>query len=129
VAETQHGWTDQQMDQVIGNLLRAGVLLAAAIVLLGAVLYLTQEGTASAEYGKFNAEPPSLESLRGIAAGAARLEGKAVIQLGLVVLLATPVARVVLLVFAFGMQRDRFYVVVTLLVLMVLAASITGIWF
>ena len=117
------------MDEVIGNLLRGGVLLAAAVVLLGAVLYLTQEGTTSPEYEKFKAEPPSLESLRGIAAGAVRLEGKAVIQSGLLVLLATPVARVALLVFAFGMQRDRFYVVVTLLVLLVLVASITGMWF
>jgi uncharacterized membrane protein len=47
-------------------------------------------------------------------------------QLGLLLLIATPVARVAFSVFAFALQRDRLYVVVTLAVLGVLAFSMTG---
>jgi uncharacterized membrane protein len=48
------------------------------------------------------------------------------IQLGLLLLIATPVARVAFSVAAFAMQRDRLYVVVALIVLAVLMYSLTG---
>jgi len=138
--EPRRGWTDYQIDQVVGLLLRVGVLLAAAVVLLGAVLYLAQEGTrrirtrwASAEgpdvrdLSHFKEDRwPGLEHVRTIAGGAARFEGRYVIQLGILLLVATPVARVALCVLAFLAQRDRLYIGVTLFVLAVLIASLAG---
>jgi uncharacterized membrane protein len=111
------------MDQVVGNLLRAGVLTAAAVVAVGATLYLVQAGNGHPDYGSFKGEPPGLEAIPAIAAGAMKLQGTAVIQVGLLLLIATPVARVVLLLFAFAVQRDRLYVLVTLVVLIVLIIS------
>jgi uncharacterized membrane protein len=114
------------MDQVVGALLRVGVLIAAAVVAFGAVLYLAQQWNDHLDYARFQGEPPNLGAIEGIVAGAMKLEGKSVIQLGLLLLVATPVARVALLLFAFGFQRDRLYVLVTLLVLAVLLFSIIG---
>jgi uncharacterized membrane protein len=137
--EPRHGWTDYQVEQVVGVLLRVGVLLAAAVVLLGAVLYLAQEGTrrirtrwASAEgpdvrdLSHFKGERPGLDHVRTVAEGAARFEGRYVIQFGILLLVATPVARVALCVLAFLAQRDRLYIGVTLFVLAVLLASLAG---
>jgi uncharacterized membrane protein len=126
MGEGRHGWSDQRVEQTVGNLLRAGVLLAGAVVLLGAVLYLAQEGAAVPDYEKFKSEPPGLRDVGDILAGALALEGKAVIQVGILMLLATPVARVAFSVVAFALQRDRLYVLVTLFVLGVLLAGLTG---
>jgi uncharacterized membrane protein len=114
------------MEQVVGNLLRAGVLTAAAVVAVGAVLYLVQAAHGHADYASFKGERPGLDTLPAIAAGVTKLHGQAVIQLGLLLLIATPVARVALLLFAFAVQRDRLYVLVTLVVLVVLIISLVG---
>jgi uncharacterized membrane protein len=126
VTQPQHGWTDERIEQIVGNLLRAGVLTAAAVVSVGAVLYLIQEGSGTPAYQQFHGEPSSLRHVTDIVADAFHCSGRAVIQLGLVLLLATPVARVLLTVIAFALQRDRLYVVVTLIVLAVLLSSIAG---
>src|SRR5947209_4354021 len=108
---------DQRVEQWIGNLLRTGVLLAAAVVFVGAVLYLAQHGGEHPDYAKFQGEPPGLSNVRDIIAGAASRDGREVIQLGILLLIATPVARVVLAAGAFALERDRLYVVITLIVL------------
>lgn len=118
------GWTDQRVDEIIDNLLRAGVILAAAVVLLGGGLYLTQHGSTVPDYRVFHGEPAYLRGVSGIVKDARALDGRGLIQLGLLLLLATPVARVAFSVVAFGLQRDRTYVVVTLIVLAVLLYSL-----
>ena len=118
------GWTDRRVDEIIGNLLRDGVILAAAVVLLGGVLYLAQHASTVPDYRVFRGEPASLRGVPGIVGDARALDGRGLIQLGLLVLLATPVARVAFSVLAFALQRDRTYVVVTLIVLAVLLYSL-----
>lgn len=120
------GWTDQQLEVTIGNLLRAGVLVAAVVVLIGGTVYLVRHGGAAPHYGVFRGEPADLRSVSGILTDAISLRGRGIIQLGLLILLATPLARVAFSVFAFAMQRDVLYVVVTLLVLAVLIFSLAG---
>jgi len=71
-------------------------------------------------------EPTDLRSVSGIVKDALAFRGRGLIQLGLLVLIATPVARVAFSVAAFAMQRDRLYVVVALIVLAVLMCSLTG---
>ncbi len=117
-------WTDHQVEQIVGNLLRVGVSLAAAAVSLGGVLYLVHHGFDASDYRVFHGEPASLRRLGGIVGDACRLRGRAVIQLGLLVLMATPVARVVLSAFAFVRQRDGLYVAVTSIVLTILLYSL-----
>ncbi len=112
--------TDEKMEWVISLLLRIGVISAAALVLTGGILYLVQQGNAFPHYQTFQGEPAYLRALDGILGSALSLESRGIIQLGLVLLVLTPVARVVFSVVAFAIQRDRLYVSVTLIVLIIL---------
>ena len=126
MTRTDSRWTDQEIEGIIGNLLRAGVLLAAAIVVTGGIVYLLRHGAAVPDYSTFRGEPLAMRSIRGIVASAFALQGRGIIQLGLIVLIATPVARVAFSVIAFALERDKLYVVVTLIVLAVLLFSLMG---
>ncbi|MDX2169896.1 MAG: DUF1634 domain-containing protein [Deltaproteobacteria bacterium] len=123
------GWSDSDVERVIGNLLRVGLLIATAVVLFGGAIYLARHGHELPDYRIFRGEPAQLRSIAGIVEMAADWFGRGFIQLGLLVLLATPVARVAFSVFAFVEQRDPFYVGVTLVVLAVLLYSIVGGYF
>jgi uncharacterized membrane protein len=108
--------TDRQVEQVIGRLLQVGVLVAAAIVLVGGVALLIQHGGTPADYHVFRGEPEALRHVDGILLGVLARDASAIVQLGLVVLIATPVARVALTLVAFLVQRDRTFVALTALV-------------
>lgn len=117
---------ERKLEQVLGNLLFAGVTVSAALVLVGGVLYLARNAAAQPHYRLFSGEPSDLRHLRGIVGDAVALQARGLIQLGLVVLVATPVARVVSSLVGFGIERDRAYVAATLIVLAVLAFSLAG---
>ena len=121
--------TDERMDRVIGGLLRTGVTLAAAVTLAGGGWHLAQCGNQMPDYRVFRGEPTELRSLAGVLRGIAQGHSADLIQLGLLLLIATPVARVAFCAVAFAAQRDRVYVAITLLVLGILTASLAGIRF
>ena len=110
--------TDERLEGMIANLLRAGVAAAAAIVIAGGAWYLAASGAQSPAYARFH--PGS----GGLAAMAALPGPQALIGLGLLVLIATPVARVVCSLVAFALEGDRMYVAFTVVVLAILAYSI-----
>ena len=83
-----------------------------------------RHGHETPHFGEFHGEPAELRTLGGVLAAVRTLEARAVIQLGLGLLVATPVARVVFSLFAFVRQRDGMYVVVTSIVLAVLLANL-----
>ncbi len=118
--------SELELEQLLGNLLRGGVLLAAVVVFASGVVFFARHGGAAPEYRMFRGEPAALRSVAGIVHDALAGHARALIQLGLLLLMATPVARVAFSVFAFAVQRDRTYVVVTLIVLVVLTYSISG---
>jgi uncharacterized membrane protein len=119
------GWSDERVEQVVGNLLRFGVLLAAVVILAGGILYLWESGGGGrADRRIFRGEPADLRSPVGIVADALAGESLGLIQLGMLLLIATPVARVVFSAYAFLRQSDWVYVVVTLIVLAVLLFSL-----
>jgi uncharacterized membrane protein len=118
------GWTDSKIEQIVGNLLRTGVMLAAVVVAAGGVLYLVRHGAESPALHVFQGEPANLRTPIGVVTNVCEGSARGVIQLGILLLIATPVARVVFSVFAFGVQRDYTYVCITLLVLAVLFYSL-----
>jgi len=126
MANDRPGWTDQQVERLIGSLLRVGLMMATAVVVVGALIYLHRHGHEAPHYRIFRGEPADLRSIGGVLRDSMDERGRGLIQLGLVLLLATPVARVAFSVVAFALQRDRFYVMVTLVVLAVLLYSIVG---
>jgi uncharacterized membrane protein len=119
-------WSDERVEEVMGNLLRAGVILAAIVVLAGGIFYLIRYSTTSPDYRVFRGEPADLRSVSGILADGIELHSRGLMQLGLLVLVATPVARVAFSVFAFARQHDRIYLTVSLIVLTVLVYSLVG---
>ena len=117
---------DEKLEQVLANLLLAGVVTSAAMVLVGGILYLVRQGAAAPPYHVFSGEPSDLRHLSGIVGDARALESRGLIQLGLVLLVATPVARVFFSLVGFALERDRIYVVATLIVFAVLVYSLAG---
>jgi uncharacterized membrane protein len=116
--------SDKRIEQVIGTLLQVGVLLSAAVVLAGGIWLLVTSGGPSSQYQHFRSIDPTLRTPAGVIASLRHSDPQSLIQFGLLLLIATPVARVVLSLVAFALQRDRVYVVVTLIVLAVLSYSL-----
>ncbi|HEY6412369.1 MAG TPA: DUF1634 domain-containing protein [Edaphobacter sp.] len=109
---------DHRIENMMGRLLQVGVLFASAVVLIGGLLYLrTHEAR---DYRTFTSEPASLrhpaELFRLLLTG----DAAAVVQLGVLLLIATPIARVVFAAIGFAVERDRLYVAISLAVLAVL---------
>lgn len=117
-------WSEHAVELAIGRLLRYGVALAAFVVALGAVIYLWRHGQERPDYTVFRGEPHSLRNFVDILGNVAMLKGRDVIQAGLLLLIATPVMRVAFAAYAFACQRDRLYVIISLIVLTVLLISL-----
>lgn len=118
--------TDQRLDAIMGRLLRAGVALAALIVFVGGAVYLNRHHLPVTNYHVFQSEPPELRTISGILSESLALRGRGLIQLGVLILIATPIARVTFSVFAFLYQGDRKFVLFTLMVLGLLLFSLLG---
>jgi uncharacterized membrane protein len=123
---TKSKWTDERIDLAISIILRIGVGVAALVVLTGGIYYLSRHGAEFPHYRTFLGQPAELRSLPGIVGFALSSHSRGIIELGLLLLIATPIARVAFCVVAFALQRDRAYVVVTLIVLTVLVYNLIG---
>lgn len=122
----EHEWTDERVEQGVGNLLRIGVLVAAIVTLVGGTLYLLRDAWSSRSYHVFLGASAGLTSIRGILEGVVQFRSEAIIQFGIVLLILTPVARVALSLLGFFRQRDRTYMVVTTIVLVILLLGLSG---
>jgi len=123
---TPQPWRDRRIEVILGNLLRTGVLVSAAVVLVGACIYLYRHAHEPADYRVFRGEPSEYRTIRGVIQSAISGGGRGLIQLGLLLLIATPIARVAFSVAGFAIERDRLYVAFTLLVLAILLYSFLG---
>ena len=116
--------SNHKMEIVIGNLLRAGVITSGAVVFLGGILYLYHNGLQTPDYRVFRPAPAELSSVREIGKLAFSGQDRGIIQLGILILIATPIARVIFSLFAFLRQRDIMYVIITLIVFSILVFSL-----
>jgi len=119
-------WTDQKVENVIGNVLRYGVLISAAIVLTGGTVFLVRHGGESIPYHVFNGEPAELRRIPGIFKSAVALRGRGIIQLGLLLLIATPITRVAFSIVGFMAEKDRLYALFAMIVCLVLLYSVVA---
>jgi uncharacterized membrane protein len=117
---------DKRVEVFLGKMLRLGVLLAALVVFVGGVWFLVASRDVPQNYRTFRGEPAELRSVPEIVHQATALRPLGVIQFGLLLLIATPVARVLFSVLGFGLERDWMYVVITLLVLALLIYTLTS---
>lgn len=116
------------MNALISDLLRFGVVLSASIIAVGAVLLLL--GNGSQEISRLVVYNPNQlphdnfnPSLGRMLAGLGAFDPQSIIELGVLVLLATPAARVLLSVLLFAAEGDRIYACITVCVLALLLFS------
>jgi len=119
-------WNDQRVERMLGVLLQTGVILSGVVVLAGGALYLMRYGQVPAHYDTFDAQRGSLRSILSTGKDALHGDGRAIIEWGLLLLIATPVARVFFSIIAFALEKDRLYVLLTLIVLVILLYSLLG---
>lgn len=111
---------DRRMEIVMGRLLQVGVLVASFVMLVGGIVYLRAHQGAIPDYRVFQSGPQGLRHVGGVISGVATGDPAAIIQLAVLLLIATPVARVLFALVAFGLERDKLYVGISAIVLVVL---------
>lgn len=125
--ETKAIIDDKNIEVFIGKFLRLGVIASCAVALTGGVLYLLHHGMQTMpDYGTFHGEDAAYTSLPGIIGGLSSGSAKEIIQLGVAILIATPILRIVLSLISFIVEKDRMYVLITLVVLCIILTSMLG---
>jgi uncharacterized membrane protein len=120
----KHKIQDRDIENIMGNLLRYGVLASLFVVLIGAAFYLLQHGSETPNYKKFLGEPKRLSELKQVWYSAFQGKGRSIIQLGLFILIATPIARIVFSIIGYILERDYLYIIITVIVLGVILFSL-----
>jgi uncharacterized membrane protein len=114
---------DKDMQLLLGQVLRAGTVISISIVFIGGIFYLYRHGHSIANYKVFNGIPNFVQHPAGILNGILNLKGQAIIQLGIVLLIATPIMRVIFSTIGFVLEKDYIYVAISLLVLSIIFFS------
>jgi uncharacterized membrane protein len=114
---------DKDMQTIIGWILRAGVAVSMVLVFIGGVFFVYRHGHSVPDYKTFQGVPVFIQSLGGILNGVITFKGQAIIQLGIILLIATPVIRVAFSAVGFLLEKDYLYTFITLIVLLIILAS------
>ena len=114
---------DTDMQAVIGWVLRIGVIVSISVVFVGGVIYIYRHGGTVPNYSKFNGVPDFVK-LNGIINGIINFRGRSIIQAGIILLIATPILRIVFSTVSFVLEKDYLYVGISLLVLLIIIISL-----
>jgi uncharacterized membrane protein len=121
------GFKDKDMQAVIGWILRIGVFVSTAFVITGGVIFLFNHGHSQIDFVSFNKVPDFISHVSSVIDGVIHLKGQAIIQFGIVLLIATPVLRVIFAGIGFLMEKDYLYTFISILVfLIILTSMISG---
>jgi uncharacterized membrane protein len=114
---------DKDMPLLIGRVLRAGVVISISIVIFGGIVYLYRHGHSLADYREFKGVPGFVQYNAGLFHEAFNLKGQAIIQLGIILLIATPVLRIIFSAAGFALEKDYLYLGISILVLFIIFIS------
>jgi uncharacterized membrane protein len=117
------GLKDKDMQVIIGWILRGGVLVSMVLVFIGGVFFVYRHGHSIPDYKTFKGVPVFIHDFGGIINGVITLKGQAIIQLGIILLIATPVVRVAFSAVGFLLEKDYLYTFITVIVLLIILAS------
>lgn len=117
VARTKPALSDARMEELMGRLLQTGVLAAALLVAIGGLLYVVHHAGEHVAYGTFRPKPLNLREPANVAATVRNSASSGLLEVGILVLIATPICRVIFALISFAVQRDRLYVLVSAVVL------------
>lgn len=122
-----HKIKDKDISQIIGYILRCGVYLSMSVALVGGMLYLYRHGS---ETNLFQNRPfvekdeNIVQLFKNTFKGVTSGHGYYIIELGILLLIATPLSRVIFSLFAFKLEGDRLYVLISFIVLLIIITSI-----
>ncbi len=114
----------EKMRLWMSRLLRTGVITSVILIITGGVLFFIQHPHTSFAYKDFMGEPSRLRRVTDIIHDAFLLRSRSVIQLGILVLIATPVMRVLFSLMEFIITRDKIYILITGIVFSLLLFSL-----
>jgi uncharacterized membrane protein len=117
------GFKDKDMQVIIGWILRAGVTISMLIVFIGGVFFVYRHGNSIPDYHVFKGVPWFIHNTDGIINATLNFKGQAIIQLGIILLIATPVIRVAFSAIGFIIEKDYLYTAITLIVLLIIVGS------
>ena len=116
----------RRVEILISNLLRTGVIASLAIVIFGTVFSFVHhpDYLSSATSLRTLKSPEAVpHTLSQVIEGVRHGRGQAIVLVGLLLLIATPVVRVAVSILAFVYQHDRTFTLITTLVLALLLLS------
>ena len=119
-------WDTHHFEEELGRLLRLGVIISGVVVLCGGVLYLIANGTSMPDYRMFKGERADLVSIHRVVLECLGGHPRALIQTGIVLLIATPFVRVLFSLAAFLKHKDWTYSAFTLIVFAILLVGLFG---
>jgi uncharacterized membrane protein len=114
---------DKDIESIIGWVLRIGVIISICIVFAGGVIYIFRHGHETPQYHTFKGVPAFVQDTNGILQGILTGRGRAIIQAGIILLIATPVIRVIFSAIGFIIEKDHLYTFITMLVLFIILSS------
>jgi uncharacterized membrane protein len=115
---------DKDVQLILGTLLRVGVLVSSAVILLGGIIFLSTQFNEVVSFSEFKPEQVKFSGIEQILEGLKTFDGLAIIQFGVLLLIFTPIARVVFSIFSFLIEKDYLYVVIGAIVLCVIITSL-----
>jgi uncharacterized membrane protein len=117
----------RQVEILISVLLRVGVVVSLIVIAFGTAITFFHHpnyATSSSELQRLTKPGGAFpHAIKQTIQGVKELQGRAIVVLGLLLLIATPVMRVAVSIFAFVYEKDRFFVIVTSIVLGLLMLS------
>ena len=117
---------DKDIQVILGTLLRAGVIISMSIVLIGGAIFLVHNKGAVTNYKVFKPELNNFSSIAAIFKGVLTFQGDAIVQFGILMLIFTPIARIVFAIFSFLIERDYLYVLIGVIILTIITISLNG---
>ncbi|GAA3959984.1 DUF1634 domain-containing protein [Pedobacter ginsengiterrae] len=117
---------DRDIQVILGTLLRAGVIISMSIVLVGGFIFLIHNKGVITDYKVFKPELSKFSSIASIFKGILTFQGDAIVQFGVLMLIFTPIARIVFAIFSFLIERDYLYVLIGLIILTIITISLNG---
>ncbi|MDQ1140072.1 DUF1634 domain-containing protein [Pedobacter agri] len=117
---------DKDIQVVLGTLLRAGVIISMSIVLIGGVVFLIHNNGIITDYKVFKPELSKFSSIAAIFKGLSTFHGDAIVQFGILMLIFTPIARIIFAIFSFFLERDYLYVLIGFIILAIITISLNG---
>lgn len=118
-------FTDKDLQKIIGGVLKYGVYTVLTVGAIGGIIFLISHGNETVDYSKFVENDRSIfEVFSTIFSGVAQFNGGSIIFLGILILFLTPFVRLLLSLVSFILEKDKLYVIITLIVLFIVSMSV-----